>query len=99
MSVNQKLLIGFSREERRAICDGLKRDYAAHVKACAECGTDDEDRPIVPADSFSHFADEWIAVYRAERIEAPAPLDLTHARHSRRDYAEIYQAPLDVSLI
>lgn len=99
MPVNRKLLVGLSRIERRAIIARVEAAYARHVAACASYGTDDADRPILPADNFEHFAEEFIAVIRAERIERPAPADARAIRHSRRDYSEIYQSPRDVSLL
>lgn len=99
MPVNQKLLVGFSREERRTICARVEAAYARHVATCASYGTDDEDRPILPADSWEHFSAEFIAVLRAELTEAPAQPNLAHIRHCRRDYSETYSAPRDVSLL
>ena len=99
MPVNQKLLVGFSRIERRAIIARVEAAYARHVAACASYGTDDAERPIVPADSWEHFCEEFIAVIRAEKIERPALLDLRSIRHGRRDYSEIYETPRDVSLM
>lgn len=99
MPVNQKLLVGFSREHRRVICARVDAAYARHVATCASYGTDDEDRPIVPADSWEHFSEEFVAVLRAELIETPAPPDLAQIRHGRRDYSDTYRTPLDVSLL
>lgn len=99
MPVNQKLLVGFSPEERRAICAQVEAAYARHVAACASYGTNDADLPIVPADNFEHFCEEFIAVLKVEQVERPAPADLKQIKHCRRDYSEIYKAPLDVSLL
>lgn len=99
MPVNQKFLVGFSREQRRVICAHVEAAYAKHVATCAAYGTDDEDRPIVPADSWEHFSAEVIAVLRAELIEAPPQPDLAQIRHGRRDYSETYGSPRDVSLL